>query len=42
MIPCNPTNAGYMLDHRLRRWPNMYPALGQRLVYVEKTIQLFL
>ena len=25
------TNVGLMLAHRLRRWPNMNPALGQRL-----------
>ena len=27
-------NAGSMLSHRLRRWPNIEPALVQRLVYV--------
>ena len=26
-------NAGLMLDHRRRRWPNIKPALGQRLVF---------
>ena len=25
-------NAGFMLGQRRRRWPNMKPALGQRLV----------
>ena len=25
-------NAGTMLVHRLRRWPNIVPALGERLV----------
>ena len=25
-------NAGLMLGHRRRRWPNINPALGQRLV----------
>ena len=35
----NPVNmgrwpdAGLMLAHRLRRWPNINPALGERLVF---------
>ena len=27
--------AVFMLDHRLRRWSNIKPALGQRLVFAE-------
>ena len=29
------TNAGLMLGHRLRRWHNIKPALGQRHVFAE-------
>ena len=25
---------GLMLDYRLRRWPNIKPALGQRLMWI--------
>ena len=28
-------NADVMLGHRLRRWPNITAALGQRLVFAE-------
>ena len=27
------TNVGLMLGHRQRRWPNINPALGERLVF---------
>ena len=27
------SNAGLMLGHRLRRWPSIKPALGERLVF---------
>ena len=36
-VPANTgriANAGLMLVHRLRRWPNIKPALAQRLVFV--------
>ena len=29
------SNAGLMLAHRLRRWHNITPALGQRPVFAE-------
>ena len=28
-------NVGTMLAHRLRRWPNIVPTLGERLVFAE-------
>ena len=31
-------NAGFMLGQRLRRWPNMKPALGERLVFCRDSI----
>ena len=30
-------NDGSMLGHRLRRWPNIEPTLGQRLVFASQT-----
>ena len=36
LLPANTThspNAGTMLCHRLRRWPNNVPALGDRLLF---------
>ena len=36
-IPVNNSHcpkAGLMLFHRLRRWPNITPALGQFLVFI--------
>ena len=33
-------NAGLILGQRRRRWPNIKPALGVRLVFVEKTASL--
>ena len=33
---CQQTNAGLMLVHRLRRWPNIKPTLGQRILFAGK------
>ena len=33
-------NAGFMLGQRRRRWPNIKPALGQRLVFKHATLSL--
>ena len=32
------SDIGLMLAYRLRRWPNLYPTSGQRLVFVEKRV----
>ena len=33
-------NAGLMLVHRLRRWPNINPALGQRLLFAGMQLKM--
>ena len=33
--------AGLMLVHRLRRWPNIRPAAGQRLVFTGESPRKF-
>ena len=30
-----------MLVHRLRRWPNIDPTLGERIVFVGKPLEVY-
>ena len=32
------SNGSLMFGHRLRRWPNIKPALDERLVFVSSTV----
>ena len=34
----NQPNVGSMLAHRLRRWPNVEPALGESLMFVRREV----